>query len=236
MRKLLLASAAAAAAAFLTPAPASATLQEVGACVPSALGTPCAPTTFGSTTGAILSLPATSVGAFTISGSSETGTTTTSAFFNSQTLQLSSTTGGLLDIYFTVTGVPTQQVPLVFTSTFTSNQQNADTHSVIESTFLNNSNAAFGTSDTLASATLNNAVLETAGPFFSTRTPGNPVSFTELYQIQLSGCADQSAGSCTGNLTIDLSAAQAAAPEPATLAVLGTGLLGLGFIRARRRR
>lgn len=230
---------AAAALAVLPFVPAQAALQEVTACVPSVIGTPCAPgAALASSSSGTLSLPATTVGAFSISGSSQAGTTATSAFFNSQTLQLSSTNGGLIDIYFTVTGVPTQQVAIGLTSTFTSNQQNATTHSAILSTYLNNNNASFGTSDQLAASTLTSAVLQVGGPFTVTRTPGNPVGFTELYQVQLQGgCATENGGACTGNLTIDLSAAQVPAPEPSTIAVLGFGVVGLlGFTALSRSR
>lgn len=236
MRRLLPIAAAAALAA-LPFVPAHASIQSVTACVPSTIGTPCAPGgALADTTGPVLTLDPTVIGAFTISGSSNTGTTATSAFFNSQTLQLSTTNGGLIDIYFTVTGVPTQQIPLALTSTFTSNQQNATTHSAILSTYLNNDNSTFGTLDQLGTSTLTSAVLQTGGPFTVTRTPGNPVSFTELYQVQLQGgCATENGGACTGNLTIDLSAAQV--PEPSTLAVLGFGMVGLlGLARFSRHR
>lgn len=232
MRKALLAIGALAPLALALPTQAAVVIS-FSACVPGSLAVACspgAPITSGSPP--ILSLNPTSVGAFTISGSAETGTTGTSAFFNSQTLQISSTTGGLLDIFATVSGVPTQGQPLVFTSSFTSNQQNADTHSVIESTFLNNGSGNI----TLASATLNNPILQTAGPFSTTETPAATVSLTHLYQIELIGCADQSGGSCTGNLTIDLSAAQVGASEPSALAVLGGGLLSLGLLTTANRR
>jgi MYXO-CTERM domain-containing protein len=182
-------------------------------------------------------MPGTTVGGFTVSGSAIAGTTGSSATFNSQTIQVSTTTGGLLDVYFTITDVPTQGLPLQFTSTFTSNQQNATSHAVVESTYLDNANTAYGLSTLLGSATLTNALLETAGPIVVTTTPAGTVSLTELYQIQLIGCGTQPSGICTGNLTIDLSAVATTVPanEPAALALLGLGLLGVGAIKMRRR-
>jgi hypothetical protein len=209
---------------------ASAATISAGACVPGSLPVACAPGQITSGATPLFNVGSTTTGAFTWSGSATSGIGVNSASFNSQTIQVSTTTGGLLDVYFTIAGVPTLGQPLAFTSTFTSNQQNATTHSVIESTYLNT--AAFGTTTQLASATLNNAVLQTAGPFTVIDTPAASASFTELYQIELLGCGTQAGGVCTGNLTIDLSAA--AVPEPMPLAVLGVGLLGLTLARRRR--
>ena len=139
------------------------------------------------------------------------------------------------NVYFTISDVPTQQVPLLFTSTFTSNQQNATSHEVIESNYLDNANGLFTTpaAGLLATADLTSAILETAGPINTVATPGALVSVTELYQINLTGCGTQPNGLCTANLTIDLNASQV--PEPASLALLGIGLFGLGTVMHKRR-
>ena len=216
------------------PAASAAPVLSAGACVPGTLATPCAPALITSGPTPLLSVPATVVGAFTLSGSAVTGITTTGATFNSQTIEISSTgAGGLLDVYFTVSNVPTQQLPLGFTSTFTSNQQNAVTHSVIESTWEDDANGVFALVNLLGTATLNNAVLQTAGPVTVVRAPGDTVSITELYQIELLGCGTQPNGVCTANLTIDLAAAEV--PEPASLALLGLGMLGVGLVSRKRR-
>jgi hypothetical protein len=154
--------------------------------------------------------------------------------FNSQTIQISSSSGGLLDLYFTVDNVAGNGMPQNFRSSFTSNQQNATTHQVLASTWADNGNGKFdaGLVIPLGSALLTNATLQVAGPFTKQWSPGDPSSVTELYQIQLAGCGTQPTGMCTGNLTIDLGATSI--PEPASLAILGGGLFGLGLVRRRR--
>lgn len=238
MKNLLIGAAAALSLAALAASPASADPTiSISACVPTTFGTACAPgAALISGSPPQVSIPSnTVVGAFSISGTGQAGTSATSAFFDTQTIDITSTAGspagGLVDIYFTITGVPTQSLPLALTSSFTSNQQAADTHSVIFSNYLDNSNGANALTTLLATATLTSNV--TAGPTTITETPTSLVSFTELYQIQLLGCGDQNTNSCRANLTIDLQAAEV--PEPASLATLGIGLLGLGFVASRKR-
>jgi len=236
MRKLLYAATALVALAAIPAAASAAAVLTAGACVPGSLGTPCAGAQIGAA-GAppIFAFGPTVVGNFSVSGGAVAGVTSSGATFNSQTITVSTTTGGLLNVYVTLSDIATQGLPLLFTSTFTSNQQNATTHEVIESTYLDNSNGLFThpAAGLLATADLTSAILQVSGPTTIIKTPGALASLTELYQIQLAGCGSQPNGICTANLTIDLNAALV--PEPMSIALLGVGLLVLGKIARRKR-
>ena len=206
MKNLLIGAAAALSLAALAASPASAATISVSACTPGALGSPCAPgpTIISGPAGTLLSVPVTTVGAFSINGSANATNTPTAANFQTNTIDVTTAAGGFVDIYFTLTGVTTQQLPLLLSSTFTSNNQSGLTHSVILSTWEDDANGANALANQLGTATLSDAVSETAH-VNTTLTPSALVSITELYEIHLAGCGT---GQCTANLTIDLDASQ----------------------------
>jgi hypothetical protein len=70
----------------------------------------------------------------------------------------------------------------------------------------------------------------------TTATPNLTGNYTEAEEYAISfGSACSVLNPCSVDLNISTSAA-AAVPEPATLAVLGVGMAGLGYLRQQRRR
>ena len=156
--------------AFATPS------ITVGACDSTVVGScpppnvPITPTTSGVIASGFPSVAFSGVTfeKFDITGSGAAGTTSAGAFFDTQAISVSSTTGGVIDIYFSVNDITRPgSGPVLFTSSFTSNTQQGTSHSVDFSTWYDPANGLFSAADNLAAATINSANPKTEGPFLT---------------------------------------------------------------------
>lgn len=133
---------------------------------------------------------------------------------------------GTLTVYISSQGLVNAQQLQEFESSFTSNLISGSITSVSEQTFVDDANGRYALTTALGSHSFSaigtNDQLETANLTA-------PFSATEVYTIVSS--ATLTGG--TANSTIDLSTV--AAPEPASLALMGVGVLGLGFVSSRKR-
>lgn len=110
-----------------------------------------------------------------------------------------------------------------FVSGFTSNLFSGKVQSVTEKTYLDVSNALWGTGFLLGSKMFTSAPDHHS--VVTTTPPLAPLySITAEYIVHMSG-----AGSANDTINI------AAVPEPVSLALLGTGVLGLGLLRRKSR-
>jgi len=139
---------------------------------------------------------------------------------DSGTVNASSSTAGTLTVEITETGLTAPFGPSTLLSSFTSNTLAGAITSVSEKTYADASGAAFGTGILLDSTTFTSigTAASVDGVNFSA-----PFSETEVFVITASGIGDTSD-------TIQISSA----PEPATLSLVGFGLLGLFGLRKKQ--
>ncbi|WP_081432856.1 PEP-CTERM sorting domain-containing protein [Acidiphilium cryptum] len=164
-----------------------------------------------------------SYGSFSLNELTASGAPGAATNFSSTALNTSTSTGGTLFVYATETGLTGPLGQYNMLSGLTENFYSGAINAVTETTYANTSDATYGLSTELASATFtstgtNDTVAMT--PDFT-----GPYSITAVYKVVSTGTGEASS-------TVSMTDV----PEPGSLVLLGTGLLALGFVIRKRQK
>lgn len=173
-------------------------------------------------------------GTFSVNKISGDGDLLPGDIYESQSINTSTTSSGTLNVFVTESGITSPTGASRLLSGFTLNAESTRTKiaSVTESTYYNSNDSIFGKNTFIAShmftpTTASQSYTNVSLALALTGT----YSITEEYTIVSDG-----SGQANGTITIQTENNSTSLPEPGSLALLGTGVLGLGFVARRKRR